>query len=110
MMFMEKLDDLKEFKAHLFGNLSCVMQEMGAWDADNMPNMKYYLEDMWAMMEEDLDPMFVEELKKKYQICEKFAEGLPTPDTPVAPFKKMFGKSIMFHNCALVRILSLYVA
>ena len=100
---MEKFDMLKGMKTEYFGNMSCVMQEMGAWKEDNSPNMEFFRTNLWAGMEEEMDVDFRNDLVMKYEMCEKFVMAMPEPEMPMAPFKKMFGKPIMFQNCILVR-------
>ena len=106
MEFMENLNMLKDMKVDVFGNMSCVMQTIGFWDKDNMPVKDTYKVDMFELMP-GIDETLKEYLQMKGDVCEKFVLALPEPEGDVAPFKKMFGKGIMMHNCMLVRIYTL---
>jgi hypothetical protein len=89
---------LKEGKVEKLGNLSCVMKELRFWNNDRSVNIDFLTGGLWDLMP-DQDPDFVDEAKKSAKFCHKAINSLPEYDGPMMPFKKMFGKQLMFHQC-----------
>ncbi len=103
-MFMHSLKGLREAKVQTLGNITCVMRTTGMWNDDLTPNTEYYQKTMWDLMAEhgkEQPEDFKEEMKMYYKMCEGVANAIPPLPEDAAPFKKRFGKGVLFHKCTL---------
>ena len=112
--FLQNVADHREMKRNKMSNLTCVLQKMTMLTEDMEVNMEFYTTALTGETDPELglafddeesvaiDPEWRQKMSDSYQDCFDLSQNFPQSAIGRQPFRRIFGRRMIFFRCAAV--------
>ena len=101
----QALSNLYDVWGSKLGNLSCVLQELGALDAAGDINIEMFspsfIQQRFGNTKAGSDPVFLQKLSSEMNTCYDISQSFPQAAFNKKNFKQQYGRRMVFFHCCM---------